>query len=48
LDIARGISTALKDDVQRIQLIGKGLLRAKEFTWEKTARTTLNLLNGMD
>jgi len=48
LDIARGISTAFKDDAQRIQLIGKGLLRAKEFTWEKTARTTLNLLNGMD
>jgi glycosyltransferase involved in cell wall biosynthesis len=48
LDIARGISTVLKDDAQRAQLIGKGLMRAKDFTWEKTARTTLDLLTGMD
>lgn len=47
-DIARGLLTILKDDAGRAKLIEKGLLRAREFTWEKTARTTLDLLSGKD
>jgi len=39
-DIARGIQEALEN---REQLIEKGKARAKEFSWEKTARETLKV-----
>ncbi len=45
-DIARGMLSLLKDKSLRIELIEKGQLRAKKFTWESTASNTLSILNG--
>jgi glycosyltransferase involved in cell wall biosynthesis len=45
-DIAQGMSTVLKDTALRTKLIEKGLRRAKEFTWEATALTTLAFLSS--
>ena len=42
--IAEGIIAALTDRSVREQLIARGLARAREFTWEATARTTLQFL----
>ncbi|MFQ5353947.1 MAG: glycosyltransferase family 4 protein, partial [Thermodesulfobacteriota bacterium] len=42
--IAGGIKKVLQDPELRSQLIQKGLKRAQEFTWDKTARETLSLL----
>lgn len=44
-DIARGILTVLREAFLRTKLIEKGLRRSGEFTWEKTARQTLEILN---
>lgn len=48
--IAAGIEKVLGDDAYRENLIGKGLARAGQFTWEKSAREHLRVfeetLNG--
>lgn len=44
-DIARGIREAINlDETTRNSIIKKGLERAKQFSWEKTARETLAVL----
>ncbi|MDO9390263.1 MAG: glycosyltransferase family 1 protein [bacterium] len=40
-DIARGVEKVLNDSTLRQDLITKGLLRAKAFTWKRTAEETL-------
>lgn len=45
-DIARGILTVLQEAALRTKLIEKGLRRSGEFTWEKTARQTLEILRS--
>lgn len=42
-DTAKGILTVLADDEIRCSLIEKGLERAREFTWERTAREHLSI-----
>jgi glycosyltransferase involved in cell wall biosynthesis len=43
-DIARGITEVLQlSDAQRQILVEKGIKQAKKFTWEKTARETLEV-----
>jgi glycosyltransferase involved in cell wall biosynthesis len=48
--IAAGIEKVLQDDAYREKLISKGLARAEQFTWEKSARKHLRVfeetLNG--
>jgi glycosyltransferase involved in cell wall biosynthesis len=44
-DITRGILSVFRDTTLRLQLIEAGILRAKTFTWERTAIKTLSLLN---
>jgi glycosyltransferase involved in cell wall biosynthesis len=44
-DIARGILSVLRDKTLRTKLIETGILRAKTFTWEKTAFDTLTFLS---
>ena len=39
--ISRGVETVLKDDALRVKLIKAGLIQAKKFSWEKTARETM-------
>ncbi len=46
-EIATGIFTALSDGMMRKQLVQKGLVRAKQFTWESTAKTTLQFLRSV-
>jgi glycosyltransferase involved in cell wall biosynthesis len=46
-DIARGISLALHERDVRAKLIQKGLHRVRNFTWEKTAKDTLEFLISM-
>jgi glycosyltransferase involved in cell wall biosynthesis len=43
-DIARGMKTAARDERLRKELIEKGLLRARAFTWGETALATLEVL----
>ena len=43
--IANGIQRVLSDDRVRKDLIERGLGRAKDFTWEKTARETLKVFD---
>jgi len=43
-DISRGILSVLRDKTLRIKLIEAGILRAKTFTWERTANKTLAFL----
>ena len=45
-DIARGISSVLKDKSLRMKLIEKGRLKAKEFTWGNTALNTLSFMTS--
>jgi glycosyltransferase involved in cell wall biosynthesis len=45
--IAAGIQTVLLDDKLRADLIERGLLRAKDFSWEKTARQLLAVFDSM-
>ena len=42
-ELAEGMDRILKDDYLRTDLIGKGLSRAAEFSWENTARQVLKL-----
>jgi glycosyltransferase involved in cell wall biosynthesis len=43
-DIARGMLHVLSDQSWRRELIGRGRLRAAEFTWDKAGRSTLQIL----
>ncbi len=43
-DIARALSELLADPALRQQLAERGLERARQFTWQKTARTVLDVL----
>jgi len=43
--IAAGMQRALSDETLRRGLIERGLRRAKNFTWEKTARETLEVFD---
>jgi glycosyltransferase involved in cell wall biosynthesis len=43
--IARGILSVFRDKALRIKLIRAGILRAKTFTWERTAIKTLAFLS---
>jgi len=45
-NIANAIYNVLKDNGLRKDLIHKGLERAKQFMWEKTARETLAVYKG--
>lgn len=42
--IAQGMERILRDAQWRETLIARGLLRAKQFSWEKSARETLNII----
>ncbi len=44
-DIARGILSVFRDKTLRMKLIEAGILRAKTFTWERTAIKTLAFLS---
>ena len=44
-DITRGILSVFRDTTLRMKLIDAGILRAKTFTWERTASNTLDFLN---
>lgn len=44
-EITFALDQLLRDEGLRARLTEKGLLRAKDFSWEKTASQTLNLLN---
>ena len=43
--IAAGMQRVLSDETLRSDLIERGLRRAKNFTWEKTARETLKVFD---
>lgn len=45
--IKESIREILNDDQMKKELIEKGLKRAKEFTWEKTAQETFKLYKGL-
>jgi glycosyltransferase involved in cell wall biosynthesis len=45
-DIAKGILSIYRDKTLRMKLIEKGRLRAKDFTWDKTALNTLSFLTS--
>lgn len=45
--IADGLQKVLTDDNLRKEMIRKGLERAKEFTWENTARKTLEVFESL-
>ncbi|MEO8065978.1 MAG: glycosyltransferase family 1 protein [Candidatus Doudnabacteria bacterium] len=45
--IAEGLLSVLMDDNLRQQMIVKGLARAKRFTWENTARKTLEVFESL-
>jgi glycosyltransferase involved in cell wall biosynthesis len=47
-DIARAMERIITDQELRSALIARGLERAKEFSWEKCARETLDLLVKQD
>jgi glycosyltransferase involved in cell wall biosynthesis len=40
--IAEGLATVLTDDVRRADLVARGTARAARYTWEATARATLD------
>ncbi|MFA6427056.1 MAG: glycosyltransferase family 1 protein [Candidatus Magasanikbacteria bacterium] len=43
-DIARGVSEAMQNAECRMQNVNRGLERVKDFSWEKCARETLEIL----
>jgi glycosyltransferase involved in cell wall biosynthesis len=47
-EIANGINKLLSDELYVSQITKKGLDRAREFTWEKSAKTILNYLVKID
>ena len=46
-EMARGMLAVLSDEALRADLVRKGYLRAKEFSWEKCARETLELFESL-
>lgn len=46
-EMARGMLAVLSDEALRADLVRKGYLRAKEFSWEKCARETLELFESI-
>ena len=46
-DIGRAIVSLLRDPSARAELIEKGYRRAREFTWDATARRTLGFIDAM-
>ena len=46
-DIARGMARVLRNPVRRAELVRLGLQRAAEFTWERAATGTLNVLRSV-
>jgi glycosyltransferase involved in cell wall biosynthesis len=46
--ISGSIQKILEDDALRQRLIDKGIERANQFNWRKTAMQTLSLLNSLD
>lgn len=46
-DIARGILTVLEDTTYRRRMVSKGKKHAKQFTWVKSARDVLNLIENL-
>ncbi|OGF30743.1 hypothetical protein A3H09_01010 [Candidatus Falkowbacteria bacterium RIFCSPLOWO2_12_FULL_45_13] len=47
-DLARALAEILTDNNLRNKLIGRGLERAKKFTWEKAAREYLKILTSYE
>lgn len=45
ISIAEGLKTILTDDALRARLSAAGLIRAKRFSWEETARQTAKVLH---
>ncbi len=45
--LARAMEDLVSDEEKRKELIGKGLERAREFTWEETARKTLEVYTAL-
>lgn len=46
--IAEGLLNVLTDEGKRAEMIEKGLARSKEFTWENTARKTLEVFESLN
>jgi len=46
-DIAEKIQKILDDSAFKDVLVNKGLIRVKQFSWEKCAKETLNVLNSL-
>jgi len=46
-DIAKAIDLVINDEGLRQQMIEKGKIQVKKFSWEKTARETLNVLEKL-
>ena len=46
-EIAEAMHRVLTDETLRVALIRKGLKRASQFSWEKTARETLAVYKGV-
>ena len=45
--IARAVVTVLNDELQRLELVRRGLARALEYSWRKTAAETMAVYRGM-
>ena len=46
-DIAEGIGKVIGDKIIRDRLVKKGLVQAKKFSWEKTAKETIKVYHGV-
>jgi len=46
-DIARGIITVLDNEMLQSEMIKRGKVRAGEYTWEKSAKSTWKILTGL-
>jgi glycosyltransferase involved in cell wall biosynthesis len=46
-DLARAILTVTQDAGVRRDLVDRALVRARDFTWERTARETLNVFKEL-
>jgi glycosyltransferase involved in cell wall biosynthesis len=47
-DIAKGIEIVLKDDELQKELMQKGLKMVKLFSWEKSAKKIINIIEGLE
>ncbi|MDO8505243.1 MAG: glycosyltransferase family 1 protein [bacterium] len=46
-DIARGIATVLDNEMLQSEMVQRGKERAREFTWERTAKETWEVILGL-